>query len=316
MFETHSKIKEVGFEKIPGWENLFVHKKWQVLINVYVDDFKVAGKGPLDYVWKALRNAGLDIDDPVKYQTYLGCAQREIKLSRDVLAAQISTYKAIFTHSYAVEAPKESTVTNTTQDSADTLASASLCMHDVTVDNLQKANDQCLIWDKSFDEIWDQCLTTADMSKETPWVLDSVKRADAESSAALHGAARDSQSRVSTAQGTVKLGMHFNMPTDMSHVRAYENEMFGFVQQCIDQWCQLTKINEVDVPYYQTPSIDDHMLSEDDMKEKGKLHDVCSRIVLKILWLTRRVRPDTYWAVNSLTREVSKWTVACDKKAP
>ena len=39
----HSKIKKVVFEKIPGWENLFVHKKWQVVINVYVDDFKLVG---------------------------------------------------------------------------------------------------------------------------------------------------------------------------------------------------------------------------------------------------------------------------------
>ena len=50
------------------------------------------------------------------------------------------------------------------------------------------------------------------------------------------------------------------------------------------------------------------------MVEKGKLHDVCSRIVLKILWLTRRVGPDTYWAANSLAREVSKWIAACDKR--
>ena len=90
--------------------------------------------------------------------------------------------------------------------------------------------------------------------------------------------------------------------------------MFGFVQQCIDHYCQLTKTNETDIPYYQTPSIDDHLLTPDEMVEKGKLHDVCSRIVLKILWLTRRVRPDTYWAVNSLAREVSKWIVAYDKR--
>ena len=62
------------------------------------------------------------------------------------------------------------------------------------------------------------------------------------------------------------------------------------------------------------PSIDDYLLTAEDMVEKGKLHNVCSRIVLKILWLTRRVRPDTYWAVNALAREVNRWTVACDKR--
>ena len=72
--------------------------------------------------------------------------------------------------------------------------------------------------------------------------------------------------------------------------------------------------NEKDIPYYKTPPIDDQFLTPEDMVKKGKLHDVCSRIVLEILWLTRRARPDTYWAVNSLARLVSKWTVACDKR--
>ena len=90
--------------------------------------------------------------------------------------------------------------------------------------------------------------------------------------------------------------------------------MFGFVQQCIDQYCQLAKVHEKDIPLYQTPSIEDHLLTLEDIVAKGKLHDDCSRNVLKILWCTRRARPDTYWAVNSLAREVSKWTVACDKR--
>ena len=70
----HSKIKQVGFEKFPGRENLFVHRKWQVLINAYVDDFKLACRGPLAPIWQALRIAGLDIDELIKYQTYLSFA--------------------------------------------------------------------------------------------------------------------------------------------------------------------------------------------------------------------------------------------------
>ena len=62
----HSKIKQVGFEKLLGWENLFVHRSWQVFINAYVHDFKIAGKGPLSHIWKVLRDAGLDVDDPIK----------------------------------------------------------------------------------------------------------------------------------------------------------------------------------------------------------------------------------------------------------
>ena len=110
------------------------------------------------------------------------------------------------------------------------------------------------------------------------------------------------------------MGMKFEVPTNISTVGCYDNELFGFVQQCMDQYCQLVRLNEKYMPLYQTPSIDDHMLTPEDMLANGQLHDVCSRIVLKILWRSRRARPDTYWAVNSFAREVSKWTVACDKR--
>jgi len=73
------------------------------------------------------------------------------------------------------------------------------------------------------------------MSIETPWVLDSVKQYDKDTGALPVGTARNDHSRVSTALGSARLGMTFDMPKDMSKVSCYENEMFGFVQQCIDQ---------------------------------------------------------------------------------
>ena len=30
--------------------------------------------------------------------------------------------------------------------------------------------------------------------------------------------------------------------------------------------------------------------------------------------MARIARPELYWAVNALAREVTKWTVACDKR--
>ena len=50
------------------------------------------------------------------------------------------------------------------------------------------------------------------------------------------------------------------------------------------------------------------------MVANHKLHDVCSRSVLKILWCTPRARPDAFVTFNSFAREVSKWTIACDKR--
>ena len=35
--------------------------------------------------------------------------------------------------------------------------------------------------------------------------------------------------------------------------------------------------------------------------------------VLMVLYAARMGRPDFYWAVNTLAREVTRWSVACDK---
>ena len=44
-----------GWEKIPNWECLFVHRQKGLFLSVYVDDIKLAGKKQnLDPMWKVL----------------------------------------------------------------------------------------------------------------------------------------------------------------------------------------------------------------------------------------------------------------------
>ena len=40
---AHKAIVSEGFEKCKGWECLYVHKKQQLFLSIYVDDFKMAG---------------------------------------------------------------------------------------------------------------------------------------------------------------------------------------------------------------------------------------------------------------------------------
>ena len=39
-----SSLMELGCEKVPNWECLFVHRKQKLFLSVYVDDIKMAGK--------------------------------------------------------------------------------------------------------------------------------------------------------------------------------------------------------------------------------------------------------------------------------
>ena len=53
---SQKKILQCGFEKVLGWESLYVHKKLQVFLGVYVDDFHLAGRSAsLPEAWKLLQ---------------------------------------------------------------------------------------------------------------------------------------------------------------------------------------------------------------------------------------------------------------------
>ena len=58
---------EHGWEKIPNWECLFVHREKGLFLSVYVDDIKLAGKKQnLDPMWKVL-NKEVDLGEPTSF---------------------------------------------------------------------------------------------------------------------------------------------------------------------------------------------------------------------------------------------------------
>ena len=76
-----------GWEKIPNWECLFVHREKGLFLSVYVDDKKLAGKKQnLDPMWKLL-NKEVDLGEPTSFldHVYLGCTQRQCQTSKDIV---------------------------------------------------------------------------------------------------------------------------------------------------------------------------------------------------------------------------------------
>ena len=81
MGKTVSKkaLMELGLEKVPNWECLFVHRKQKFFLTVFVDDIKMAGKKHnLASMWKKLMK-DVDIEEPTSFldHDYVGCTQRE-----------------------------------------------------------------------------------------------------------------------------------------------------------------------------------------------------------------------------------------------
>ena len=77
-------LLKYGWEKIPNWECLFVHREKKLFLSVYVDDIKLAGKKQnIDPMWKVL-NKEVDLGEPTSFldHVYLGCTQRQCEISK------------------------------------------------------------------------------------------------------------------------------------------------------------------------------------------------------------------------------------------
>ena len=76
-----------GWEKIPDWECLFVHREKGLVLSVYVFDMKLAGKKQNISPMRKLLNKEVDLGDPTFFldHVYLGCTQRQCQRSQDIV---------------------------------------------------------------------------------------------------------------------------------------------------------------------------------------------------------------------------------------
>ena len=82
-----------GWEKIPNWECLFVHREKGLFLSVYADDIKLAGKKKI-LIRCGKYSEEVDWGEPTSYldHVYLGCTQRQCELSKDI----VDNYRAMF----------------------------------------------------------------------------------------------------------------------------------------------------------------------------------------------------------------------------
>ena len=85
----HKKLREAGFENIPGWECVFIRWQLQCILSVYVDDFKLAGpKENIDKAW-ALIQKGVKLDKIAPFDHYLRCGQHPTTVSEKDVAKRL-----------------------------------------------------------------------------------------------------------------------------------------------------------------------------------------------------------------------------------
>ena len=80
-------LRELGWETVPNWEIMFVHRKQRLCLSICVDDIKMAGKKQnMAPTWQKLMK-NVDIDEPTSFldHVYLGCTPRECKPNETII---------------------------------------------------------------------------------------------------------------------------------------------------------------------------------------------------------------------------------------
>ena len=81
---------ELGWEKIPNWECMFVHRKRVIFLSVYVDALKMARKKQnMVPMWKKLMK-NVDIDEPTSFLDHV--SQRECKPNEFIIEEYSITF--------------------------------------------------------------------------------------------------------------------------------------------------------------------------------------------------------------------------------
>ena len=246
-------IMKCGFQKVPSWESLYVHKARGIFLSVYVDDFHMAGKAT--YMKQTQKELGKEIAfgdwTPFSGTTYLGCTQEDIAIPDSLVTSKRETFASFM-------------------------------------------GDEKHISAQDFEII---PLTKQDKAK----IKFEKKKIKAKAKA---------KGRTTTKTKNMAL-----LAAEISgNVRGWQYRMEGASMACTERYLELSGKTLKQLKPAATPCIDDHMLAPEDFTSKGALTANASKAVLKYLYMTRLARPELYWAVNTLAREVTKWNKACDKR--
>ena len=106
-----------------------------------------------------------------------------------------------------------------------------------------------------------------------------------------------------------------SVKTERKHpVRGHAYDMQGHTEASVQRYLELSGKHQSTLHPVATPCMDDHLLDPADDDTKCVLKEESAKIMLKAPYLARYNRIDLLWAVNALAREVTKWTVNCDKR--
>ena len=97
VWGKHSReaIISVGVQTIPDWDGVFVHFELQLILFVYVDDSKMAGKTKsLTNGWNLIKKV-INLDEPLPLGDYLGCGQQNGTLTQSDIDKKLENIRPL-----------------------------------------------------------------------------------------------------------------------------------------------------------------------------------------------------------------------------
>ena len=119
---------------------------------------------------------------------------------------------------------------------------------------------------------------------------------------------------------TLQKHVQLEEPAELSKVLGRNHVMYDqglalhsadFAKQCVELYEQLSGKK---VKHFRTPHCDGGTLVETDDQCVGQLSASSAKLVMKLMWLGRISRPDIMVAINTLARNITRWSLSDDKR--
>ena len=333
------QLESIGFTAVLPeiWQSVFYHPELDLLLVVYVDDFKMAGPSAnLEEGWKRISKV-IDMDPAEALGRYFGCHHQEengVKLPREA-----HPFAYVFDKKHAAAAAGDSPGPTRTEDYWEVDPElAAVVKHHVyprkrlcvpTEDDVRRfptmSNTRITQMDGG-ETRHDDFNVARDAPQKSWWtgktyfplvdiepeefrhaLAAKAGKAGKRSKAEAKREARQSRfkSTETISEGTI--------PAMSKPVNVMYYDMKDFLISCVDRYCELAKVPKSSLKSVATPFHENKIAKPLDPNEPvGRLQPIASRVLMKVLFAARMARWDLLRATQSLASRVTKWSKDCD----
>ena len=333
------QLESVGFTAVlPDiWHSVFYHAELDLLLVVYVDDFKMAG--PQDKInkgWELIAKV-IDMEPAEVLGRYFGChhvEQNQVQLSRED-----HPFAYVFDKKHASPAADYQVRPNRKEDFWEVDAElAAVVRHHIyprrklyvpTQDDVSKfphiSRQRITVFDDGRDPIHDDLNQGGPADQSGWWTgrtyfpITEVSDEDfSHALAAKHNKPKRSkaeakrEARQSKFKSTESISQG-KTPSMTVPVNVVYYDMRDFLVSCVDRYCELAKVDKKSLKHVATPFHENRVAKVLENNEpSGKLQPIASRVLMKVLFAARMARWDLLRATQALASRVTKWSRDCD----